>query len=160
MFRFAYAAAISWAAALLALGCGGGESAVAFKKGGPPAPKKCLERWNADGSARAFGQHAYAPGHDSRAGHAFLVNDRERQLVDTCVVVFAASKSDREFGTLGAFSGKAQQEEAEGGFPADSWPYITNYPVESEKERVDLQLTGAEQANVALHRDGKITLLR
>jgi hypothetical protein len=150
------AAAVFAAAALLASGGCGGDKAVSFKKGGPPAPKKCLERWNADQAAVSFGQHAYAPGHDSRAGHVFIVNRPRLGLRNACVVVFAASESDREYGTLGEFSTAST---AENGPVASGWQYISNFPVESQKERIELQRRGAERANVALGEDGELAPL-
>lgn len=159
MSRCACGAAVAVGVALLAWGCGAdGRPAVTFKKGGPPAPRKCIERWNADSMAISFGQHAYSPGHDSRAGHAFLRNERKRGFEDTCAVVFAASESDREYGTLGAYGGPPPTVDSAA--PAPTWQWITNYPVESQKQRIQLQRSGAEQANVALMKTGKIAALR
>jgi hypothetical protein len=142
---------------MLVAGCGSGSSTVAFEKAGPPAPMECVDRWNADETALAEGQHFYSPGHDSRAGHAFLVNDPKRGLADTCVVIFAARESDREYGTIGAFGGPPTPGSDE--FGSESWRYTTEYPVASQKERIALQKQGSEQANVALREDGTIAAL-
>jgi hypothetical protein len=149
-------AAVFATAALLASGGCGGEEAVNFKKGGPPAPRKCLERWNADQAAVSFGQHAYGPDHDSRAGRVFFVNRPRLGLPNACVVVFAASESDREYGTLGEFS----TERRTGNGPmASGWQFISRFPVESQKERFELQRSGAERANVALGEGGELAPL-
>ena len=153
MSRCAHAAAAGLVAALLLSACGGGGGPVAFTKGGPPAPRKCIERWNAEEGALLFGKHAYSPGHDSRAARVFFVNDPERDLPNVCTYVFAVSDSDREFGSVGGFGGKR---------PGDdrfTWQYISHYPVKSPKERIALQRSGAEQANVSLHENGKMTPL-
>lgn len=141
------------ATALLASGCGGGDTAVSFKKAGPPAPKKCVERWNRDDDALSAGRHAFSAGHDSRAGRVFHVNEPERDLVNACFVVFAANESDREYGTLGMFSSETRSIS---GLPQTGWRYITLLPVESEQERHGLQRSGAERANVALDKSGKV----
>jgi hypothetical protein len=139
-----------------AAGCGGSEGSPRLIKGGPPAPAKCLERWNGDETALGFGRHAYSTGHDSRGGRVFAVDDRDRGLEDACVVVFAASESDREFGILGWFSNR---ERTEDGVFGGGWEVISYYPAESQRERIELQKTGAERANVALGEDGKLTPL-
>jgi hypothetical protein len=137
-------------------GCGGDGGAASLERAGPPAPSTCLERWNGDEAALGFGKHAYSPGHDSRGGRAFIVDDPDKGLEDTCVVVFAASESDREYGILGWFS----KSERTAGEPVQGgWEVISYYPVESQQERIDLQRTGAEKANVALAADGKVTPL-
>ena len=142
-------------AALLTAGCG--SEAVSYKKAGPPAPKKCLDRFNADPTALSFGRHAHGPGHDSRAGHVFFVNKPRIGLVNTCVVVFAASESDREYGILGEFSSEIRSIET--GLLSRPWQYINVYPGATQQEKIALQRTGAEQANVALDKHGKITPL-
>jgi hypothetical protein len=70
--------------------------------------------------------------------------------------VFAAPESDREYGTLGEFSTAST---AENGPVASGWQYISNFPVESQKERIELQRRGAERANVALGEDGELAPL-
>jgi hypothetical protein len=144
------------AAALLLFGCGG-EGTAAFKKAGPPAPKRCIKRWNQDETALGFGRHAYFPGHDSRAGHVFAVRDPKQGLSDACVVVFAAKDSDREYGTLGWFSSSPNPSQT--ALPEATWQVISYYPADSEMQRIKLQRTGAEQANVALTKDGTIAPL-
>jgi hypothetical protein len=160
MSQPARSAALAIAIALLAAGCGGGSSTVGFKKAGPPAPQECIDRFNADESARAAGRHFYSPGHDSRAGHAFFAIDPERGRTDICVVVFAARESDREYGTIGAFGGPPMPpSDADFGSGEGAWRYTTEFSFTSEKERLAVQKQGAEQANVALHRDGTIAAL-
>jgi hypothetical protein len=61
------------------------------------------------------------------------------------VVIYADVPSDREYGTLGQFSFGPQ------------WLLITEYAIGSEKERIDLQRMGAEQANAKLNKDGTLT---
>jgi hypothetical protein len=139
--------------ALLAAGCGGAEG-VSFKRGGPPAPKKCIERWNADRTSIALGKHAYSNGHDSRAGRLFFVDEPERDLKEACVAVFAASESDREYGTLGGYISETRNVNS--GRLERRWRLITFYPVASQDERIALQRSGAEQANVALEESGEI----
>jgi hypothetical protein len=145
------------AAALLVLGCGG-EETTGFKKGGPPPPKRCLERWNRDEGALSFGRHAYSPGHDSRAGRVFAVKDPKRGLSDACVVVFAAKDSDREYGTLGWFNA-SRGSGTQTALPQPEWEVIGSLPVETQKQRIELQRSGAERANVALSKDGSLTPL-
>jgi hypothetical protein len=146
-------------ATLLAAGCGGGggNEMVAFKKGGPPAPKQCIERWNGDRTALELGKHAYSPGHDSRAGRVFFVDEPRRELTEACVAVFAASESDLEYGTLGGFN--AATRNLNSGQLERRWRQLTFYPARSPDQRVELQRSGAERANVALEESGRITSL-
>jgi hypothetical protein len=138
---------------LLAAGCGGGE-VVSFKKGGPPAPKECIERWNADQTAVALGKHAYSPGHDSRAGRVFFVDEPGRDMRDACVTVFAASESDREYGSLGGYSSETRNVNS--GRLERRWRLITFFPTASQDERLILQRSGGERANVALEESGTL----
>jgi hypothetical protein len=60
------------------------------------------------------------------------------------VVVYADVESDK-YGTLGQFNFGNQ------------WVLLTEYDVSSEKQRLDLQRTGAERANAKLSSDGKLS---
>jgi hypothetical protein len=124
--------------------CSGEAATVPFKKGGPPAPASCIERYNKDDTALSLGKHAYSLRHGSRAARVFTVF-RPAHGGHLCVVVYADVESDREYGTLGQFSFGSQ------------WLLMTEYAVRSEKERLDLQRTGAEQANAKLNSDGTLT---
>jgi hypothetical protein len=127
----------------LAAGCNSGGT-VPFKKGGPPAPPRCIEAYNKNGSALVLGKHAYSLSHGSRAAHVFEVS--KDGLRNECVVIYADVESDREFGTLGQYSYKTE------------WYLITMYPgARSERVRLDLQRTGAEQANAKLNSDGTLS---
>jgi hypothetical protein len=132
------------AIALVLPSCGGGESLADFKKGGPPPPPKCIERWNADQSALELGKHFYSPGHDSRAGHVDRLEAPNSGQRNQCLAVFAARESDREYGTIGMFTNPA------------GWVPITDLPVESEQERLEVQRLGSLKANVQLREDGSI----
>jgi hypothetical protein len=126
-------------------GCGGGGSqAVPFKKAGPPPPEKCLERHNNDPTALELAKHAYSPGHNSRSARVFAVNKPEQGLADACVVIYADAESDREYTTLGQFT------------EGPEWTIITYYPLPTQKERIALQKSGAEQSNAQLTEDGKL----
>jgi hypothetical protein len=146
MHRVAITAAVI---SLLAVaGCGGGgDEAVSFKKAGPPAPSKCIEKHNNDPTALELAKHAYSTGHNSRSARVFLVDKPEQGLPNSCVVIYADKETDREYGTLGQF------QEGLG------WTLITYYPVATQKERLALQRSGAEQSNAALSEDGKLTPL-
>jgi hypothetical protein len=126
-------------------GCSGnGAATVPFKRGGPPPPPSCIERYNGDETALSFGKHAYSLRHGSRAARVFTVFKPAHGGL-WCVVVYADVESDREFGTLGQFG------------VGNQWTPLTEYPVRSEKERLDLQRTGAERANSKLNEDGTLT---
>jgi hypothetical protein len=125
-------------------GGGGGDSIVSFTKAGPPPPKRCLELWNSDQSAKDFGKHAYSQGHDSRAARVTNFNDPDIGVVRQCMVVFAAKDTDREYGTLGEFSS-----------PGGGWQLITYLALPSQQQRIDLQDSGSE-ANAELREDGTL----
>jgi hypothetical protein len=148
MSRFAKSATITLVSMVaLAAGCGGGGgegATVPFKKGGPPPPPSCIERYNESETALQVGKHAYSLRHGSRAARVFSVF-RPAHGGDLCVVVYADVESDREYGTLGQFNFGNQ------------WLLLTEYAVRSEKERLDLQRTGAERANAKLNSDGKLS---
>jgi hypothetical protein len=129
----------------LPAGCsGGGEATVPFKKAGPPPPTSCIEGYNENTTALELGKHAYSLRHGSRAARVFQVN-RPAHGGNLCVIVYADVERDREYGTLGQFSFGSQ------------WLPITEYPVRSERERLDLQRTGAERANAKLNSDGTLS---
>jgi hypothetical protein len=142
---------------LVAAACGDegtdGET-VSFKKGGPPAPRTCVDRWNADQGALAFGRHAYLPGHNSRAGRVFSIDEPRRNLKNGCVVVFAAAESDREYGTVGWFDTEAGS--ANTGAQGEGWRVISLLPGQTQEQLIALQRSAAEQANVALDESGAI----
>jgi hypothetical protein len=148
MSRFARSATIPLVLMVaLAAGCGGGggeEVTVPFKKAGPPPPASCIERYNEDTSALELGKHAYSLRHGSRAARVFQVN-KPAHGGNLCVVVYADVESDREYGTLGQFNFGNQ------------WLLLTEYAVRSERERLDLQRTGAERANAKLNSDGTLS---
>lgn len=131
---------------LAVAGCSssGEGNTVPFKEAGPPPPASCIERYNKDDTALSLGKHAYSLRHGSRAARVFTVF-RPAHGGRLCVVVYADVPSDREYGTLGQFSFGNQ------------WLLITEYAVGSEKERIDLQRTGAERANAKLNSDGTLT---
>ncbi len=158
--------AIRWTCALaLTLGalslvaCGGGSSQASFKKSGPPPPPQCLERWNANEEALAAGQHAYSTGHDSRAARVTLENLPQQQLKNVCMVIFAASRSDREYGILGNYSTASKPTRDSTGLFVSVWQPITDLPVDSEQERLQRQRSG-EMANSGLSKDGKLAPLK
>jgi hypothetical protein len=127
------------------VGCGGGGEAVGFKRGGPPAPARCVKLWNADPTALELGKHFYSPGHDSRAAHVSIINVPEAGLRNQCLVVAAAREDDREFGTIGQFSS-----------PGGGWQLINYIPDQSQEERLKIQRSGRERANAELRSDGTI----
>jgi hypothetical protein len=145
--------------ALLLVACGGGSSQAAFKKSGPPPPQQCLERWNSDEEALAAGKHAYSPGHDSRAARVTLEDLPQEQLENVCMVIFAASRSDREYGILGNYSTAAKPTRDSSGLIQGVWQPITYLPVNSEQERLQRQRSG-EMANSGLSQDGKLEPLK
>ena len=128
----------------LSAGCSGEAATVPFKKGGPPPPAGCLERYNKDETATTLGKHAYSLRHGSRAARVFSVY-RPAHGGHLCFVVYADVESDREYGTLGQFSFGSQ------------WLLMTEYAVQSEKERLAIQRTGAERANAKLNSDGTLS---
>jgi hypothetical protein len=130
--------------AALSAGCSGQAATVPFKKAGPPPPTSCIERYNKDETATLLGKHAYSLRHGSRAARVFTVF-KPAHGGHLCVVVYADVDSDREYGTLGQFNFGNQ------------WILLTEYDVSSEKERLDLQRTGAERANAKLSSDGKLS---
>jgi hypothetical protein len=130
--------------ALAAVSACGGAGTASFKKGGPPAPPACLQRYNKNSSALSLGKHAYSLSHGSRAARVFH-GKPSAGLGKECVVVYADVESDREYGTLAQFSYGKQ------------WLNLIEYPVQSERERLEIQRSGAESANVKLHKDGTIT---
>jgi hypothetical protein len=106
MLRFRNLLVMLFACVIVALsGCGGNEG-VSFERGGPPAPRACLDRWNEDKSATTFGSHAYLS-HDSRAAQVTRVAEGEGRPRRGCAVVFAVAESDREYGTVGKNEPKA-----------------------------------------------------
>jgi hypothetical protein len=132
----------------LLFGCGGSaETTVGFKRAGPPPPQACVKKFNESPTAIAAGSHAYSPGHDSRAGHVFKMTDRSVPLLNSCVVVFAAKDSDREYGILGEVD-----------FLTAGWDGMANLSL-TPAERAALQRKGAEQANIELREDGTIVPL-
>ena len=145
--------------ALSLVACGGGSSQASFKKSGPPPPQQCLERWNGDEEALAAGKHAYSPGHDSRAARVTLENLPAQQLKNVCMVIFAASRSDREYGILGNYSTAPKQTTDVSGLVESVWQPITYLPVDSEQERLQRQRSG-EMANSGLSEDGKLAPLK
>lgn len=158
--------AIRWTCALaLALGalslaaCGGGSGQASFKKSGPPPPPQCLERWNSDEEALAAGKHAYSTGHDSRAARVTLEDLPQQQLKNVCLVVFAASPSDREYGILGNYSATSKQTTDSSGLVESVWQPITYLPVNSEQQRIERQRSG-EMANSSLSKDGRLAPLK
>lgn len=130
-------------AVVLPFGCGDNDG-VAFEKGGPPAPRSCLERWNADQSATEFGKHSYLS-HNARAAQVFRVAEREGQRPRGCAVVFAVSESDREYGTVGEVN-----------FSAD-WELMNSFPVLGDPAEV--QRSAASNANAKVSSDGRLALL-
>ncbi len=148
---------LSLVALLVAAGCGGDSGEASFKKAGPPPPPKCLERWNEDEIAAQFGRHAYSPGHDSRAARVTLLNEPAQGVEDACLVMFAASESDREYGTLGQFH--TPQKADPSGLVEGGWQQVTMLPVDTPQERIALQASGSEKANAALDGDGKLSPL-
>ena len=130
-------------ASLVGTGCGD-DASGGFEKGGAPAPRECVERYNENPGAHALGTHAYGTGHDSRAAHVFRITDSENGLERSCAVIFAAMDSDREYGTLGAIE-----------YPS-GWDYTTRLRVTPDR-RAEIQRLGAEQANVALESDGTLS---
>ena len=152
--------AVALAAIVLALvACGNGSSQAAFNKSGPPPPQQCLQRWNSDEEALAAGKHAYSPGHDSRAARVTLEDLPQEQLENVCMVIFAASRSDREYGILGNYSAAAKPSRDSSGLIQAVWQPITYLPVNSEQERLERQRSG-EMANSGLSQDGKLEPLK
>jgi hypothetical protein len=88
----------------------------------------------------------------------FLVDEPRRDLNEACVVVFAASESDREYGTLGWFSVEARN--VEGGARKRPWQLITLLPGQTQDQLIELQRSGAQRANIALEESGEITPFR
>jgi hypothetical protein len=126
------------------LGCGSAGT-VPFKKSGSPPPADCLKRYNSDPNARVLGKHAYSLSHGSRAARVFQLNKPAYGLRNECAVVYADVESDREYGTLGQFSNRKV------------WLLISDYPERSERDRIALQRSAAESANVKLNKDGTLT---
>ena len=124
-------------------GCGDGDG-VAFKKAGPPAPRACLERWNADENATSFGRHAHAAPHNSRAAQVFRVAVEEGSPRE-CAVVFAVSESDREYGTVGEVS-------YSGGWELMNYFSALGDPGVAQRK-------AARNANAQLDSDGRLTPL-
>ena len=124
-------------------GCGDESAVVDFKRSGSAPPADCVQRWNADPLAVNFGLHMYQ-GHHSRAARVYPFDKPETGLANQCVVVFAIAENDREFGTDGQVS------------TSSGWVNMTTIPVKSERERIAIQRSGAQQANVKLAGDGKI----
>jgi hypothetical protein len=138
--------ALLMACALASLSGCGDEEGVAFKKGGPPAPRVCLERWNADEGARSFGRHAYVAPHNSRAAQVFRVEAQKRSRPRECAVIFAVSESDREYGTVGQVS-----------FPG-GWELMTDFPVVGDPAVA--QRKAATNANARVDSEGRVAPLR
>jgi hypothetical protein len=125
-------------------GCGNSEG-VAFEKGGPQAPRACLERWNADEGARSFGRHAYVAPHNSRAAQVFRVSGQENGRPRECAVVFAVSESDREYGTVGEVS------------LLGGWGLMNEFP--SIGDPAVAQRKAASNANAQLDSEGRLAPL-
>jgi hypothetical protein len=130
-------------AAVTVSGCGDSEG-VAFEKGGPPAPRSCLDRWNADQNATGFGRHSYLS-HHSRAAQVFRLAEREGAGSRGCAAIFAVSESDREYGTVGEVSFSA------------GWELMNNVPALGDP--VEAQRRAAGNANARLSSDGRLAPL-
>jgi hypothetical protein len=130
--------------ATVAIAACGDSEGVAFEKGGRPAPRSCLERWNADQGATTFGTHAYL-GHKSRAAQVFRVAESQGQRPRGCAVVFAVSESDREYGTVGEVSLSA------------GWELMNSFPVLGDP--AEAQRRASSNANASLNSDGRLAPL-
>jgi len=135
--------------ALILAGCGGGEGGAAFKKGGTPAPRDCLQGWNDSQRAPDLGKHFYLT-HQVRGGQLFHFTQKPLGFVDRCVAFFAVKSNDYEFGIVGAAD-----------FPGGGWEYVsqTTFPQERPEDLPNMQRRAAQQANVKVGPDGKLTPL-
>jgi hypothetical protein len=136
---------LAWAAVALSA-CGGGSDneGVTFKRGGPPPPAPCIERWNRDQEAIKDGLHAYNPPHDSRAARVFDLGDEYPELNGRCAVVFAVAESDREYGAVGWFDSTG------------TWDVMVFIPSATPEERAEIQRRAREGANARLLESGRL----
>lgn len=141
--RAAIAVAATLALALviggvLLLGGGSGEAA--------PAPAECIEAWNEDASAVAygvhnFGSHGYT---DARVGH--LTESAESADEDgNCAVTFPALTLDREPIAAGQL------------LHGPRWLPISNLPGVELPRVAELQAEAAASSNAVLSPQGKLS---
>jgi hypothetical protein len=131
-------------------GCGDGSGGASFTKGGPPAPKDCLQSWNESPVAFSLGKHSYLS-HLARAGQMYKFTDKASPgFVNRCVVFFAVRPGDYEYGIVGAAE-----------YPDGGWNYVsfTGLPPQKPEDLPNMQRRAAQQANVTLESSGKLTPL-
>ena len=129
------------ALALLA-GCGG-----AGGGGASPEAVACQDSWNDADIALVVGLHAH-DGHGIRRALVERVEAPDAKNVrtkSTCLVVFAAERGDKEFGTLGLV------------FTRFGWSQLFELGY-SDPELDDLQESASTGANASLLPDGKLAL--
>ena len=123
-------------------GCGGSDG------GGPsPAEEACLNRWNDDQIALTVGLHAH-DGHGIRRALVERVETPDAPNVrtkSTCLVVFAAERGDKEFGTLGLVVTRF------------GWSQLFELG-DSDADLDQLQESASVDANASVLPDGKLDL--
>jgi hypothetical protein len=112
-----------------------------------PAPEECIESWNADRRALAFGVHNSRAHSYTDVQVTYLTKEAEPAdaEVGMCAVIFGRSTLDPEPGASGQVL-----------LPSDRWLPINVRLGVDERRLTKLQVDALQQANAELEEDGSI----